>query len=445
MSAIVSAAEARRSRVRLFIVTMLFLVTTVNYADRATLSIAGAALSKEMHLDPIAMGYIFSAFGWSYVVAQVPGGWLLDRFGSRWVYAFSIMIWSLFTFTQGWVGFLSGFTAVAVLFTLRLMVGFAEAPSFPANARIVAAWFPDNERGTASAFFNSGQYFATVIFAPLMGWIAHDFGWRYVFFVMGGLGVLVGLVWIKTMYGPKEHPAINEAEFDYISQGGALVDMDAPKDAKTPDSGPKWDHVRQLLSNRMMLGVYLGQFCINTLTYFFLTWFPVYLVKERGLSILQAGFVASLPALCGFFGGVLGGVLSDYILQKTGSLTAARKIPIVGGMLLSMSIIGCNYVDGQALVVGFMALAFFGKGIGALGWAVVSDTSPKQAGGVSGGLFNMFGNLSSVTTPIIIGYIVAATGSFNGALVFVGLNALVAAIAYLFIVGEIKRVQLKAA
>jgi ACS family glucarate transporter-like MFS transporter len=445
MSAIVSAAEARRSRVRLFIVTMLFLVTTVNYADRATLSIAGAALSKEMHLDPIAMGYIFSAFGWSYVVAQVPGGWLLDRFGSRWVYAFSIMIWSMFTFTQGWVGFLSGFTAVAVLFTLRLMVGFAEAPSFPANARIVAAWFPDNERGTASAFFNSGQYFATVIFAPLMGWIAHDFGWRYVFFVMGGLGVLVGLVWIKTMYGPKEHPAINEAEFDYISQGGALVDMDAPKDAKTPDSGPKWDHVRQLLSNRMMLGVYLGQFCINTLTYFFLTWFPVYLVKERGLSILQAGFVASLPALCGFFGGVLGGVLSDYILQKTGSLTAARKIPIVGGMLLSMSIIGCNYVDGQALVVGFMALAFFGKGIGALGWAVVSDTSPKQAGGVSGGLFNMFGNLSSVTTPIIIGYIVAATGSFNGALVFVGLNALVAAIAYLFIVGEIKRVQLKAA
>ena len=147
----------------------------------------------------------------------------------------------------------------------------------------------------------------------------------------------------------------------------------------------------------MMLGVYLGQYCINTLTYFFLTWFPVYLVKERGLSILQAGFVATLPALCGFIGGVLGGVISDAILRKTGSLTAARKIPIVGGMLLSMSIIACNYVDGQALVVGFMALAFFGKGIGALGWAVVSDTSPKEAGGVSGGLFNTFGNLSSIT------------------------------------------------
>jgi ACS family glucarate transporter-like MFS transporter len=442
MSAVVSAADVRRSRVRLFIVTMLFLVTTVNYADRATLSIAGPALSKELGLDPVAMGYVFSAFGWSYVIAQVPGGWLLDRFGSRLVYAFSIMIWSLFTVMQGWIGFVSGASAVVALFALRFLVGFAEAPSFPANARIVAAWFPGNERGTASAFFNSGQYFATVIFAPLMGWIAHDFGWRYVFYVMGVIGIFMGLVWIKTVYAPKDHPGVNEAEFDYIKEGGALVDLDAPG-AKAADTGPKWSYISQLLSNRMMLGVYLGQYCINTLTYFFLTWFPVYLVKERGLSILQAGFVATLPALCGFIGGVLGGVISDAILQRTKSLTLARKIPIVGGMLLSMAIIGCNYVDTQALVVGFMALAFFGKGIGALGWAVVSDTSPKEAGGVSGGLFNTFGNLSSITTPIIIGYILAATGSFASALVFVGLNALLAAVAYLVIVGRIERVQLK--
>jgi ACS family glucarate transporter-like MFS transporter len=444
MSAIASVAEAKRSRVRLLIVTMLFLVTTVNYADRATLSIAGPAISKELHLDPIAMGYVFSAFGWSYVIAQVPGGWLLDRFGSRWVYAFSIIIWSLFTMMQGWVGFFGAGSAVFMLFALRFLVGLAEAPSFPANARIVAAWFPGSERGTASAFFNSGQYFATVLFAPLMGWIAHEFGWRSVFFVMGALGIVMGLVWIKTIHGPKDHPGINEAEFDYIKDGGALVDIDAAKDKATADSGPSWDHIKQLLGNRMMLGVYIGQYCINTLTYFFLTWFPVYLVKERGLSILQAGFVATLPALCGFIGGVLGGVISDAILRKTNSLTLARKVPIVGGMLLSMSIIACNYVDGQALVVGFMALAFFGKGIGALGWAVVSDTSPKEAGGVSGGLFNTFGNLSSITTPIVIGYILAATGSFNGALVFVGANALVAAVAYLVIVGKIERVQLRA-
>ena len=161
------------------------------------------------------------------------------------------------------------------------------------------------------------------------------------------------------------------------------------------------------------------------------------------MSILKAGFVASLPALCGFIGGVLGGVISDHLYKRAGSLTLARKLPIVAGMLLSMTIIGCNYVDDPVLVVGLMALAFFGKGIGALGWAVVSDTSPKEIAGLSGGLFNMFGNTAGITTPIIIGYILHATGSFNGALVFVGLNAFVAMAAYLFVVGEIKRVELK--
>jgi MFS transporter, ACS family, glucarate transporter len=340
MTVTTAVAEAKRSRVRIFIVLMLFLVTTVNYADRATLSIAGTALSKELHLDPVALGYVFSAFGWSYVAAQVPGGWLLDRFGSKLVYTCSILFWSAFTFMQGWIGFFTAGTAVVLLFGLRFLVGLAEAPSFPANARIVAAWFPSNERGTASAFFNSGQYFATVMFAPLMGWIAHDFGWRYVFFTMGVLGLVMGVIWIMTIHGPKDHPGVNAIEFDYIKQGGALVDLDAGQGA---DSGPKWAHIKQLLGNRMMVGVYLGQYCINALTYFFLTWFPVYLVKERGLTILQAGFVATLPALCGFFGGVLGGVISDAILRKT-SITLARKIPIVGGMLLSMSIIGCNYV-----------------------------------------------------------------------------------------------------
>jgi MFS transporter, ACS family, glucarate transporter len=276
-----------------------------------------------------------------------------------------------------------------------------------------------------------------------MGWIAHNYGWRHVFTVMGILGLLTALLWIRTIHGPKDHPSINEAEFDYIKEGGALVELDNEKSAAV--AGPSsWSIVRQLLSNRMLLGIYIGQYCITTLTYFFLTWFPVYLVKERGLSILQAGFVAVLPAACGCVGGVLGGMISDAILKRTGSITLARKVPIVGGMLLSMAVIGCNYVDSQTMVVALMALAFFGKGIGALGWAVVSDTSPPEAGGLSGGLFNTFGNTAAITTPIAIGYILAATGSFAGALIFIGANALIAAVAYLFVVGKIERVRLKA-
>ena len=432
---------ARASRVRYAIVATLFFTTTVNYADRATLSIAGTSLAHDLHLDAVSMGYVFSAFGWAYVIGQLPGGWLLDKFGSKKVYIVSLLTWSGFTFLQGFVGWLNAASAVVVLFGLRFLLGLAESPSFPGNARIVAAWFPTAERGTASAIFNSAQYFSLVLFSPIMGWITQAWGWKYLFFFMGGIGVIQTWIFEKVIHGPREDRRVNAAELDYIERGGALVNIDDNR-ATTPGSGPRWAQIKQLISSRMMVGVYIGQYCITTLTYFFLTWFPVYLVQGRGMSILKAGFVATLPALCGFFGGVLGGVCSDWLLDRTRSLSVARKTPIVIGMVLSTSMIACNYVDAQWLVVLIMALAFFGKGIGALGWAVVSDTSPKQIAGLSGGLFNTFGNTAAITTPIVIGYLVHDTGHFDAALVFVGANALVAILSYLLVVGEIKRLEL---
>jgi ACS family glucarate transporter-like MFS transporter len=256
---------------------------------------------------------------------------------------------------------------------------------------------------------------------------------------MGVLGIVFSGIWMKTIYNPKEHPTINKAELDHIEQNGGLVDMDQSRKS----DGPRWDYIRQMLTNRMLLGVYLGQYCINAITYFFLTWFPVYLVQERGMTILKAGIIASLPAICGFLGGVLGGVISDYLLRRGHSLTFARKLPIVCGLTLSASMVLCNYVDAEWMVVGFMTLAFFGKGLGSLGWAVVADTSPKQIAGLSGGLFNTFGNLASITTPIVIGYLINSTGSFEWALVFVGANGLLAVFSYLVIVGKIQRVELK--
>ena len=316
---------------------MLFVVTAVNYADRATLSIAGSEVSKELGLSKVAMGYAFSAFGWAYVIGQIPGGWLLDRFGSKPVYVCSIVAWSICTFLQGFIGGFAAATAVVMLFALRFLLGLAEAPSFPGNARLVAAWFPTAERGTASAIFNSAQYFATAMFAPLTGWITYRFGWPYVFFVMGAIGGVIAIAWVFTIYAPREHPRISPDELAHIERGGGLVDMDREARARLGTAGPKRSYLSQLLGNRMLLGVYIGQYCITTITYFFLTWFPVYLVEQRGMSILKAGLAASLPAICGFLGGVLGGFLSDRLLKAGYSLTAARKIPIVSGMLLSTS------------------------------------------------------------------------------------------------------------
>ena len=433
----------KATRVRYVVVLVLFLATSVNYGDRATLSIVGSALSKDLGLDPVAMGFVFSAFGWAYVLGQLPGGWLLDRFGSKRVYVASVLAWSVFTLLQGFVGLLTGAAAVVVLFGLRFLLGIAESPAFPGNSRIVAAWFPTAERGTATAIFNSAQYFALVLFSPIMGWITHAFGWEHVFFVMGAFGLALAWLFGRAIHAPRNDPRANAAELSYIEQGGGLVNLDQPRKEGVAVSGPRWSHIRQLLGSRMLVGVYIGQYCITTLTYFFLTWFPVYLVQGRGMSILKVGFVATLPALCGFFGGVSGGVFSDALLRKGYSLTVARKTPIVAGMLLSVSMIGCNYVDAEWAVIALMALAFFGKGIGALGWAVVSDTSPKEIAGLSGGLFNTFGNMAAITTPIVIGYLVKGSGHFGGALVFVGANAVVAILAYLLIVGEIKRLELK--
>jgi ACS family glucarate transporter-like MFS transporter len=433
----------KRTRVRWLIIAVLFLITTINYADRATFSIAGQSASKELGLDPVAMGYILSAFAWAYVLGQIPGGALLDKFGSKKIYVISLVIWSLFTALQGLAGFFTGLMAATLLFAMRFAVGLGESPSFPANARIVAAWFPGSERGTASAIFNSAQYFSLVAFAPLMGWLAHVFGWRSVFWVMGAIGVVAALVFAKLIHSPLAHPAVNKAEVDYIEAGGGLVRMEEKNAAN--GAAFNWANVKQVLTNRMLLGVYLGQYCINVLTYFFVTWFPIYLVKERGLSILQAGFTAALPALCGFAGGILGGMISDGLLKKTGNLDIARKTPLLLGMVLATCIILCNYVEQEWLVIVIMAAAFFGKGVASLGWAVVADTSPKEMAGVTGGIFNTFGNVAGIVTPIVIGYIVKATGSFDGALIFVGVHCVICILAYFLIVGKIQRLELKAA
>ena len=436
------ADVAAPTRVRYLILLLIFAITTFNYADRATLSVTGSEMRAEFGFDAIRMGYIFSAFSWAYVLSQVPAGWLLDRFGARRVYAASIFLWSLFTLLQSTIGVLgSGAAAVTALFVLRFVMGAAEAPAFPANAKVVASWFPTKERGTASAIFNSAQYFAAVIFTPLMAWLTHAFGWHHVYIVMGVAGFLLALTWLKVMKNPANHPGVNKSELEHIEQGGGLIHGHQTA-ADSRGGHARWSVMRQLLTNRMLLGVYLAQFCINVLTYFFLTWFPIYLVQARGMTILQAGLVASLPAICGFLGGVLGGVLSDTMIRHGHSLTVARKVPIVGGMLLSVCIIGCNYVDTDWLVVALMSLAFFGKGLGALGWAVVADTSLKEAIGLSGSIFNMFGNMAGIVTPIVIGYLVAQSGSFNGALAFVGVNALITIFSYLVIVRDIKRVEL---
>jgi len=321
--------EEKQTRVRYLIIAILFAVSCFSYGDRVALSIAGAAMAKDISLNPLKLGYLFSGFSWAYVLGQLPSGGLLDRYGSKRVYGISIVGWSICAFLTGFAGYLAASTAFTAIFALRLLSGFAQAPVFPGNGRIVASWFPTRERGRASAIFNSSQYFALLIFAPIFGWIIHISGWQSCFWFMGALGLVLTLIWFGNIYGVKQHPRISSAEVGFIESGGGLVNTDQETGACAKGSPLTWSTIRMLLSHRMLVGIYIGQYCITTLTWFFLTWFPVYLSQARHLSIMKVGFAAALPALCGGTGGILGGVVSDKLLRAGRILGKLRHLRFV--------------------------------------------------------------------------------------------------------------------
>ncbi len=425
--------KSAKTNVRYLILAMIFLVTIFNYVDRATLSIAAPILRKDLGFDAVSMGVAFSAFGWAYTAMQIPGGIILDRFGSRIVLGISLVAWSVLTFLQGFVDMFS--SALLALFILRFLMGVAESPAFPANNRLTVMWFPRQERGMATAIFQSAQYAALALFTPIMVWLLSTWGWQHVFFFTGGAGIVIGLLWFWIVQEPSRHKRVNQAELDYIAAGDGLATIG---DAPTPFS---WGQLKTIGANRMMLGIYLGQFCLTSITWFFLTWFPTYLIEAKGMTILKVGIAAAIPAVAGCLGGITGGVWSDWLLRRGHSLTVARKTPIICGLLLSSSIVSANYVQSVPIIIAVMSLAFFAKGVGNLGWCIVGDVSPRGAIGISGGMFNLCGNLASIVTPIAIGLMINTFGSFDWALIYVAAMGLLGAFAYLCIVGRLYRLD----
>ncbi|CRH28735.1 MFS transporter [Pantoea ananatis] len=426
----------KRTKVRYSILLFLFLATVFNYADRATLSVVAPFMSQELGFDPEAMGLAFSAFGIAYVIMQLPGGWLLDRYGARMVYGCALIGWSLVTMLQGTIYLYA--SPIIVLVILRLLMGAIEAPAFPANSRLSVQWFPSKERGFVTSIYQSAQYISLGIITPLMTIILHNLSWHYVFYYIGAIGVILGIVWLFKVRDPLQHPKVNQEEIEYIRDGGGEPALGSKKAQEKITLA----QFKSVCINRMMIGVYIGQFCVTSITWFFLTWFPTYLYQAKGMSILKVGFIASIPAIAGFVGGLLGGVFSDALLKRGYSLTVARKLPVICGMLLSCVIVIANYTSSEIVVVAAMSVAFFAKGFGNLGWCVLSDTSPKEVLGIAGGVFNMCGNMASIVTPLVIGIILANTQSFDYAILYVGSMGLLGLISYLFIVGPLERITL---
>lgn len=433
-----SPRRKTRSHARWVVLAFIFVVTAVNYADRSSMSIAGTPMAKELGINAIQLGYLFSAFGWAYAAGQIPGGWLLDRFGSKLVYGLSIVLWSLVTFAASLAGVITATVAAAVafLFTVRFVLGLVESPAFPGNNRLVAAWFPTAERGCATSIFNSAQYFAFAAFTPAMAWVVHAFGWRWCFVVLGVFGVVLAAAWWRWMEPPLHHRSVSQSELDVIRDGGGLLEIENANRQNKPKI--TWSQFAELFRKRQYWGTYIGQYCVTALTFFFTTWFPIYLVEGRGMTILSAGLATAIPAIGGFVGGISGGALSDWLIKRGVTLSAARKAPFIGGMTLAGAIGIANFTDNNAFIISVMALAFFGKGVAAIGWAVISDVASPKTVGLAGSVFNGLGNIAGIVTPIAIGYIVGITGSFYWALWVVTAHCVVGIAGYLFM-GKIER------
>ena len=430
---------------RYAILATILLLATVAYADRAILSIAGPGIAKEFSLSKVQLGYVLSAFSWAYVIGQVPGGLMLDRLGTKTVYGVTLVLWSIATILVGFIGHVTSDVSIALglLFALRFALGFIESPSFPANNRVTVMWFPKEERGLATSLFASASYFAVAIFSPLAGWLVAKFGWPAPFFALGLVGLAAAGLWVKVMHEPRKHPSVSQAELDYIVAGGAMVDIDTSRE-RLARPAASWKVFRVLLGNRMLWCSYLGQYCVIALSYFFITWFPIYLVQDRHMSILQAGLSTIAPAVAGFLGGIAGGVISDRLIRRGWSVSWARKTPYIVGMGVGCCLVFSAFTDSNAVIVLLMTVAFFGKGTaaGAGTWAIASDTAPREAVGLAGAIFNCIGNIGGIVTPIAFGYIVQATGNYTVGLYFVAAHCLAAALIYLFFMGKVERVKM---
>ena len=390
----------------------------ISYIDRVNISHALLPMAADLHLSPVEQGIVLSAFSWGYVALMAVGGLIVDRIGPLRASASAASAWSVATALTGaaW--------SFPTLLASRVAVGAGEAPIFPANARLVREEFPLDERGRATALFDAGSYIGTALSAPVVVFLMVWFGWRVSFLVCS----LLGFVWVTVW----RHVAPRLCESDirhFRFEGRAHI---PPRD------------VSRLMQSRKVIGASYGFFAYNYAKSFFLTWFPAYLVSERGFSFLEVGIVGMLPPTCAVFGEFAAGASTDKLIQGGWSVTVARKLPLCTGMLLASSIALTEMVSSEWAVLTLLSFAFAATIAASPGiWAIPGDIAPaKEYVGTIGGIQNTFSNLAGIVAPVVTGLLVGWTGSFTPALVVSGIIAVSGAASYWFVVGELSPIDI---
>lgn len=408
-------------RVRWSMIWLSFGAITINYLDRANLSIALPSMQDELNLSKTVTGLLLGAFFWTYAAFLPGAGYLVDRFGARRMMAFALIAWSIATML---VGAATGFI---VLLVLRLLLGAVESPAYPSSSQIVGRWFPVRERGMAASIFDSGGRAGTAIALPVTTAVIAWLGWRGSFVAAGLLGLAYSMFWLKFYRDVDQHPRLGEAERAYIREGATTTGEQ--------DDVPAMPWL-QLLRHRTVWGMVLGFFCLSFVLYFFITWFPSYLVDERGFDLLKLGFLGMLPALLAIPAQWFGGWLQKWLLGRGRSVTYARKFPLITGLVLSSVIVLAGYVENAYAALALLALSQCALCFAASSlWALPADVAPSPANvGSLAGIQGLASNLAGFVSPLVIG---ALLDTFDGAyfvpLAVAGGMSLVGALVYGFV------------
>jgi MFS family permease len=369
---------------------------------------------RDLRLDTVQLGFIFSSFFAGYALFSFLGGYASDVFGPKRVFTVSMTLWSVFCgLTAAAVGFTS-------LFVVRVIFGFGEGPFSAAANKMVSNWFPRREIASAIGVANAGTPLGGALAGPVVGWIAHAYGWRASFIVLAVIGLVWTSLWAAiAVEQPDAHPRLNEAE-------RAEIESDRGQQTTQHRKLPLTFYLRQ----RAVLVTGFAFFGYGSILYFFLSWFPIYLTAVQHLSITRMSFVNVIPWILGSLGLCVSGLLCDFLFRKTGDALFARKLVLVTCLILAgISLAVTGLVTDVVSAVSLMAVALFLNYLtGTTYWAIIQDTvQGENVGGVSG-FIHFMANCAGMIGPAVTGLIVHSTGAFTGAFLLAGGVAIIAAL-----------------
>jgi predicted MFS family arabinose efflux permease len=416
-------APTKRVRIRWVFIALIVCAGIVNYIDRNTLSIGNTTIAADLDLNTIEMGLLLSAFSWPYAIANLPAGYLVDKYGAKTMFAWAAALWSIVTMLTALV------RNFPLFYAARVALGITESPFFTSGLKVSERWFAKDERSLPISIINTGSQIANAIAPPLLTFLLLTMSWQGMFLIVGAFGLLVAAVWVK-VYRDPTHPE------EIVIKGA-----EAEQEPATTETASWFSLLKQPNTWFMVLGA----FGIFYTVWVYLTWLPSYLQTSRGFSLKEIGWVASLPFLCGIFGVLTGGYLSTRLIKRGLQTITARKIPIVGGAVLAAaSVLPVAYIDNTLLIIILLCLGYFAAQvpIGVI-WTLASDLAEKHQVASLGAIQNFGGFVGAAAAPIVTGIILNATnGNFSLVFLVGGILLLVGAASYGFFVKDRRKPEL---